>query len=403
MPNFLSLVLIECYVLLSRFSILLNKSTRIILCPAPVPEGNRGDQALMIGAVEELERRGVDRITLVATSQHPIETYQLSDKFKIITHLHYIFQTDQCFLERLKWIKLLINAKELIVLGADVLDEGYSAARSDATFWAVRTAAKLGVNTRVVGFSVNGPPSDGLKKRMSALGSTRLFVRDPVSYLRLKHAEINNIELSGDIAFLMEPVSPDLISEDVRHYCNEHPNRIIGLNVTPVVFDEEHEDLLEALSRAVVILAEEHGYRFLLIPHDDQGGIEFLHEFSKRLNKLKPGIHHLISSLPSARQLKAIAGKCLHLFTCRLHLGIATLGMGRPITCFPYQGKFEGQFQHFGLAEDGLLDLETLPTNPKDLAAIMHDRIQQSDKLAEQIQSRLPEVQRLARSNFDGI
>lgn len=59
MPNFLSLVLIECYVLLSRFSILLNKSTRIILCPAPVPEGNRGDQALMIGAVRNWSGGGL--------------------------------------------------------------------------------------------------------------------------------------------------------------------------------------------------------------------------------------------------------------------------------------------------------------------------------------------------------
>lgn len=374
-----------------------------LVCPAPVPEANLGDQALMIAVVEELRRRGVGNIVLVATSQHPIETYGTADGLRIVDDLHYVFQTDRCFRERLAWIRLARRSRALIMIGADVLDEGYSRARSAASFWAIRTASKMGVSSRVVGFSVNGAPSTELRVRMLELANTKLFARDPISHERLRRAGIPNVSLAGDLAFLLQPAAWSAVAGDVQEFVREHQGRIIGINLTDVVFDAHRDQVFRKFAKALVELARYDQFRFLLLPHDDQGGREFLRRFHEAVEHEMPGIAKLVDPLPTARQLKAIAGRCLHLFTCRLHLGIATLGMGRPITCFPYQGKFEGQFAHFGLSEDGLIRPETLPTDPAELAQLMRGRIAESDELAARIQNRLPAVRKLALKNFDGI
>jgi polysaccharide pyruvyl transferase WcaK-like protein len=48
-------------------------------------------------------------------------------------------------------------------------------------------------------------------------------------------------------------------------------------------------------------------------------------------------------------QLKAIAGLADGVLTGRMHLAIASLGMGVPVVALTYQGKFEGLFRHFDL------------------------------------------------------
>ena len=54
-----------------------------VLVPAPVPEANRGDQALLIAAVEEIQRRSAGTLVLVASSQHPIQTYPKTARVEV--------------------------------------------------------------------------------------------------------------------------------------------------------------------------------------------------------------------------------------------------------------------------------------------------------------------------------
>ena len=377
---------------------------RTLVCPAPVPEGNRGDQALLIALVEGLRERGLEPVTLVATSQHPIESYRPGGDIEVISDLHYVFQTDRCLRERLRWVRLLASAETLIVIGADVLDEGYSVERSANTMWAVAQADRMGVRSRIVSFSVNGPPSPGLRKRMTTLGETRLFARDPATFERLTAAGIPNVEQAGDLAFLLKPADRSELPADVRAFFDAHPGRVVGVNLTDVVFGTgtQKDRRFRLLADALAVLAGE-GWRFLLVPHDDQGGIEYLAEFHALLRDRVPEACARVEGLPPARQLKAIAGACRHVVTCRLHWGIASLGSGVPITGFPYQGKWEGQFRHLGLPTDGLLPAADLPTDPADLAAFLRNRFERSDELAATLRGRLPTVRALSERNFDGL
>ncbi|MDB4540235.1 hypothetical protein N9250_00965 [bacterium] len=134
-------------------------------------------------------------------------------------------------------------------------------------------------------------------------------------------------------------------------------------------------------------------------------GVEFLRRFQKLPEKdaSNASRSHLISQLPHSSTLKCLPGLCVHLFTCRLHLGVAALGMGTPVTGFPYQGKFEEQFELFNLSNDGLIYPDALPESSDEMMGLMKTRYEQGELLRKQINERLPAVKAFSYKNFDGI
>ncbi|XZE54239.1 polysaccharide pyruvyl transferase family protein [Planctomycetaceae bacterium SH139] len=383
-----------------------SKTMGCLVCSAPVPERNRGDQALLAVVVRELHRRGCGPLTVLTASDQPITSLVPSDQLRIRTDLYPLFLTRRCFQEELQFPQLAARHLEMMMIGADVLDEGYGVERSVSSMYTLGLATRVGLPSRIFGFSVNGPPSVGLRERLNRLGSrVRLFVRDPESYRRLEAAGIAGIERAGDLAFLLEPSDGTELDPPLRSFLDQYAGRLIGLNLTQVVLGEygAEEERLQLIAAACQRLADEDGWRFVLIPHDEPEGVEYLRAFQNRLQQKCPDSSILVDPLPHSRSLKFIAGQCTHVFTCRLHLGIATLGMGRPMTGFPYQGKFEGQFELFGLEHDGLIPPDRFPSTVEDMVGMMRNRISQSESLSEQITRHLPKVLELAMRNFDGL
>ena len=382
------------------------KRNGVVVCSAPVPERNRGDQALLNVVVNELRDRDVGPILLLSTSNQPIDSIAEDQDVTIREDLFSLFLTDRCFSESLLFPHLVSRYRHFLVIGADVLDEGYSVMRSKATMDAIQVASRLKLQTRILGFSINGPPSPGLKDRLDSLGrTTRLFARDPMSYKRMEEAGVSGVEQSGDLAFLLKPADESAIDPVVMRFVSDHRDKLIGLNLTEVVFGMygKTEEKLSIVAEACKTLAEKDGLRFLLLPHDEPEGVEFMRQFLVRLGADADEWARLVAPLPHCSHLKFLAGQCKHVFTARLHLGIATLGMNRPVTGFPYQGKFEGQFGLLGLSSDGLIGPERFPTNVEQMADLMRKRIEKSEELAQTIAENLPNVKRLSRFNFDGI
>ena len=377
-----------------------------LVCSAPVPERNRGDQALLAVVIRELDRRGCGPLTVLTTSNQPITSLQPTERLQIHQDLYPLFLTRRSFSEELKFPGVAARHQDMLMIGADVLDEGYGVERSVSSMHTLELAARVGLRTRIFGFSVNGPPSPGLRQRLMKLGrQTRLFVRDPESYRRLEEAGIPGIERAGDLAFLLEPAEMRDLNVELRQFLEESAGHLIGLNLTQVVLGAYglEEERLQLIAGACERLVKEDGLRFVLIPHDEPEGVEYLRSFQQRLELRVSGASRLVDPLPHSRCLKRIAGLCTHVFTCRLHLGIATMGMGRPMTGFPYQGKFEGQFDLFGLSHEGLISPERFPTTVDDMVGMMRRRIAHSEELAGQIQSRLPAVRALSLKNFEGL
>lgn len=378
-----------------------------LFCP-PVPEGNRGDQALLRAVVDSLLKLNYSQIDLVQTSYHPIESIKPDQTLRIVAQHKSVFESPQCFREQIAFVLYLLGKRDAVLVGCDVLDEGYSPARSQGSLLAMVLAAKAVRSARIIGFSVNDTSSDDLFKRftIASQAGVKLFARDAVTQARLQKKQVPNVNLVGDLAFLLQPVTVDELEDaSLRDFIREHQGRLIGLNFTEGVMGkgQSKEHLFRNMVQVCGRLAQEMNLRFICIVHDDQGGVEYLRELHEMIEAAHPGISRITLPMPPASHLKCIAGQCLQVFTCRLHLGIATLGMGRAVTGFPYQGKFEGQFGHFGLSESGLVRRDTLPDDADALTELFRRRIQMSDELAAQVQAKLPHVLEMARSNFEGL
>ncbi len=381
----------------------------VLGCP-PVPEANRGDQALLLASVQELQRRGVRPLHLVQTSRHPILNLQPAPDLVIHDRFAPIFESPWCFREQTAWLRFLHDKDALALVGCDVLDEGYSVARSEGSLLAMRLAARAGVPSRVVGFSINDTSSPALYDRFDAFvrAGGELFVRDEVSLQRLLQGGVAHAQLTADLALLVEPAPLEEVDPELRRFFDRFAGRVVGLNFTDVVVGARQaagagrDAFFDRITRACVTLARTDGVGVLCLPHDEQGGVEFLAALHERLRAALPHATARVHPLPSARVLKRIAGMCQHVFTCRLHLGIAALGMGAAVTGFPYQGKFEGQFRHFGLS-DCLIPLPELPSDATLLAALLRRRLALSHELSRRIREKLPAVLAQSRSNFQGL
>jgi len=408
LPNFRRRLLqcVACCV--GLLNMLFGRRKRVVLCCPPVPEGNRGDQALLRAVVESLKSAGYEHIHLVQTSYHPIESIKPDATISIHKQFGPVFESPLCFKEQFRFALFMLCKRDVILVGCDVLDEGYSKSRSEGSLFAMALASHAVRSTRIIGFSVNDTSSPSLYTHFRHLRErgVRLFARDALTFERLRTGGVEGAELVGDLAFLLEPAPlDDLQDRELHRFISEHRGRLVGLNFTQVVMGkgEDKDRLFRNMVEVCGRLSREMNIRFLCIPHDDQGGIEYLEELHRKIDAGYPGVSYLVKPMPPASHLKRIAGECLHVFTCRLHLGIATLGMGRAVMGFPYQGKFEGQFRHFGLDESGLIPKKSLPVATDDLVEVFRSRIEASEIIAKQVQTKLPDVLTMSRKNFEGL
>jgi polysaccharide pyruvyl transferase WcaK-like protein len=82
-----------------------------------------------------------------------------------------------------------------------------------------------------------------------------------------------------------------------------------------------------------------------------------------------------------------------------MHLAIAGLGKGIPVICVAYQGKFEGLYQHFGLATSELLSPSAFYTD-QGLRDALLQFVDQVDNIGERVRQKLPGVLGLSKNNF---
>lgn len=387
--------------------VLARRKVVALFCP-PVPEGNRGDQALLAAVVESLREKGYKRIDLVQTSYHPIVSIKPDKVIRILPGHRTVFESPQCFKDQIRYVIYLLGKRDVILVGCDVLDEGYSAPRSQGSLYAMYLAGRTACDARIIGFSVNDTSSLALFERFRKVVArgVKLFARDAVTHARLVAGGVEGTQLVGDLAFLLQPTPIDQLEDKaLLSFIREHEGKLVGLNFTPGVMGEgepKHQ-LFKSVTEACGRLARDEGWRFLLIVHDDQGGVMYLQELHEQIEKAHPGISRVTLPMPPASHLKAIAGQCQQVFTCRLHLAIATLGMGRPITGFPYQGKFEGQLRHFQLDQSNLVPPDQLDRSADGIHKLLKGRLVKTRDLATQVEKKLPDVLAMSRQNFQGL
>jgi polysaccharide pyruvyl transferase WcaK-like protein len=297
----------------------------------------------------------------------------------------------------------LANASDLLIIGCDVLDGKYSIDRSQATLQMAINAQRAGILTRIIGFSHNGNSPVVLNERFDWLAQhARLFVRDPVSYKRLHNGLATGLRQAGDLAFLMEPDSSGDCFEHLTDFLQHYENRMICLNAHPWAIREAGTDLNAANIAQCVQLLGREGYGTLLVPHHCPDDLVSLQEIFDSCCDLQVQSCYLVNETLTAAQIKFLAGRCTHVFSARLHLLIAALGMGVPVTGFPYQGKFEGLMQLVGVP-DALVNIDVLNSAPDVLCRWILGRIAWGGELKARFSECAENMRRLAMVNYEGV
>lgn len=422
-------IIISFFIIYGKFLQSL-KSLKIIkplpnssLVMLPTPPGSLGDEALMMTTVQKLSSVH-DKITIIEANANSYWSNYLkvSCPFSLdsLDLSGYLSGSKLVTIKSLfKAVNQAIRYDNLYLLGADMIDGSYSSSLSLKTIYFSYLMTKLGLKSKVLGFSFNASPSPGIIPLLKETASyVHYCIRDAVSFDRLVSQGISPLTLVADVAFLLEP---NTTSETVIN-CSQWIKKqkelghiILGFNpfnqLKPALKINTIEDLSNIYFQLISQLYNHFpNISFVFIPHDfrdyknkpsEEKIISNLYQ--KLVTTFPEKLDHLycLKSPLFANEIKGIVASLDLVISGKMHLCVACLGQKTPVVSISYQDKFEGLFQHFHLS-DMFLEPE-LGLNPDIFSQFIISKINQRDSIFTQIKSALPAVQALTQKNFDSI
>lgn len=386
----------------SAIAIRNDKPAHLVLLP-PHPQnpfGSRGDQAMALAAISEFRAANPNgKVSFITSPECPEEALESLNVHGIpIWGKH-----------RTSGLDALESATCLAVIGADVMD-GY--------YWPLTVLRALevceqgrirGTSVGVLGFSFNSLPDPYCARALQALNpAIRLFSRDPVSARRFVASIGKDPELVADAAFCLTPRVSEVVTKVEQWIATEtcSGRTVVGFNLHLMLLDVngacDEVTAVKVAAQALSRLISEFNTSIVLIPHDFRGNKNDKTMLLQCLANIPEGLaaHVLLpDSEFLADELKAVAGMCSLVLTGRMHLAIATLGMGMPVAAVAYQDKFEGLFEHFGLPNSHIIQPVQLG-DPDAVWMWMKSAFLARHSLAQQVQQKLPKIMELSRMNF---
>lgn len=369
--------------------------------------GSRGDEAMVYSILRDFRLRHPEgRITIVTGSPDMAET---PDGKRLVRDFGVEFVhawRPRLFLSNIVRVYRDAQATEVYVLGADCMDGHWSMYLSITLLAAADLAARMGIATRLTGFSWNDHPCpEVIKAFKNVTLKLPILVRDPISYerfvqnVRLKKG--HTATLVADIAFNLKPRITPLVQTELDWMKEQHTvgRFVLGFNLHAMLVKKESlPSLIETTIKQLRgFMAAHPQVALALVPHDyrEGGDTEVLRQIAESLASEGPRIR-LVTTIFSAEELKTLVGGLDALFTSRMHLGIATLGVGHPIAAFAYQGKFVGLFKHVGLPEKLILP----PERAGELSGLLEELVRDVEDLWKLVTGSLPDTMVLARINL---
>ena len=387
--------------------------------------GSRGDEAMVYSILRDFRlRHSEGRITIVTGSPDMAKT---PDGQRLIRDFGVEFVhawRPRLFLSNIVRVYRDVRATEVYVLGADCMDGHWSMYLSITLLAAADLAARMGIATRLTGFSWNDHPCpEVIKAFRNVTPKLPILVRDPISYERFVHdvrvgARVPRArgpsgsaplpsgtisKLVADVAFnLKARTTPEVQTElDWMGKQREAGRFVLGFNLHSMLVPKERlQGLIETVVTQLRLFLSAHPQVALaLVPHDyrEGGDLVVLRQIAQGLDTDDSRVR-LVTAVLSAEELKALVGGLDALFTSRMHLGIAALGMGKPISAFAYQGKFVGLFKHVGLPETLILP----PESACELSACLGKLVRDVVPMTQSVSESLPATLALAKVNLNG-
>ncbi|MBN9204126.1 MAG: polysaccharide pyruvyl transferase family protein [Methylibium petroleiphilum] len=301
----------------------------------------------------------------------------------------------------------------MVVLGADVLDGYYSPLTAARMLLTAQAAARSGTRVSILGFSFNARPHRLLKSVFDSLdASISVNLRDRLSRERFQRFTSARSQLVSDSAFMLLPDVRQAEVERVGSWAarsRDAGHVVLGFNVHPMLIRSatpaQVAGLVDSAIAALREVCKRRPVALLLLSHDyrgNDGDDVCLAPIANAMSALMPDRVLYPTAKFTAAQLKALAGSTDGVVTGRMHLAIASLGMERPVAALTYQDKFQGLFAHFDYPERFLLDPQGA-ADPRRLAAMIEDFVDQLPTLTTTVMQRLPDVQRASALNLSAL
>ncbi len=306
----------------------------------------------------------------------------------------------------------IVGAREVALVGADVLDGTYSSKSVLLRLKALKAANFLGRKTRVLGSSWSLSPSAEVVSYLRDANWLEVFARDPISQGRMERDLQRPIQLVADCAFLLQAEARSASAKAALSWaqgCKINGATILGVNLSGHTINNLPDASVAPYVRLVTAwLDADPTRRVLIIPHDHRPGLSGDGMVSEELIEALPEAYAARVYIPDgplqAWDAKAVVGAVDLVLTGRMHLAIAALGQGTPPVSIVYQSKFEGLMAHFGLEEKNLTMEPDTPLKSLDTALGLLERATtERAALSAHIKKILPTILDLSRTNFEGL
>ena len=370
--------------------------------------GSRGDEAMVYSILRDFRDRHPEGVITIVTGSSSFD--ETDDGKRLVRDFNVKFAyawRPRMYLSNIVRVYRDVHATEVYVLGADCMDGNYSVYTSIILLAAADLAARMGLASRLTAFSWNEHPcSEVVKAFKNVTSKLPILVRDPMSYERF----VQNVRLKkghaatlvADVAFNLKPRITPLVQTELNWMAEQRAagRFVLGFNLHAMLVKKEGlPRLIETtITQLRGFMAAHPRVALVLVPHDyrEGGDTEVLRQIAEAL--ASEGVRvRLVTTVFSAEELKALAGGLDALFTSRMHLGIAALGMGRPIATFAYQGKFVGLFKHIGLPGKSILPPERAGELSECLDRLVRDVLPMTQSVSES----LPATLALAKVNLN--
>ena len=376
-----------------------------LLLRPPASAGSLGDQAAAQGVLDGFVELSHEEIFVHQVVEPKWQPQDLTSPTAPV-----VFEgTSPRFL--LRFIRNVRVSRYCGVIGADMMDGGYSMGSVRRIVEFSNFTVRAGVPTTIFGFSFAAEPNVDAVNALRALDRrVELLVRDPVSKERFEGHTKRSTRLVADLAFLMKPRLTTANAKAAADWVENRRRagrRIVAVNANPLTTgSSDHSHAVIGHCQCLTALAQRRpDVDFIFVPHDFREHLSdtsLLREIYNGLARDGSTSVHLLEPPFSAWDVKSVVGGVDLVFTARMHLAIAALGQGVPVACTVYQGKFEGLLSHFGL-DCPIVQPGWWRTCPEAIAGILANAIDCAPRDRATIQAALPTVQRLALDNLRGL
>ncbi len=348
--------------------------------------GNAGDEAVLAGIKEALQRQAGDEAQMIVLSQNPAETRRL----------HGLAAVDRM---NLSMVRRVLSETDLLLSGGGSLLQDTTSIRSLLYYlWIIRLAYSQGVPAMFYAQGI-GPLRRALSRtlvRMVANRAACITVRDEPSARLLTSLGVTRakIEVTADPAFALSPAPADCVDRLMEAEGLPTDAPLLGVALRP--WGAPGESPAEAYARLLNALAAQCRARIVLLPMQMPGDKTFAEEVAQRADC--PEAIAIVRNAYPPETLLALTARMQAVVAMRLHALIFAARVGVPPFALSYDPKVESLMRGLGLA-DSLEHWRGF--DPDEVAGRVAGLLAERESRVAALRAQTPTLERLALRNAD--